>query len=221
MGKNRKDIRAKQQASAASASKSTAIDIPEEEQWRIIEQTEILKQAGTSGSKVPEVGDDEEDYEISPLADEIFRALYLVIPMSFMLLLMEMYVSAPGRTYQNGSRSYVDWYTISTEGMQVSRRCETACSRACPVRTSPCITKSPSLTTHAWAVLFVFVFYSKLQRTDPLATSCLSCFTPASQPIQGRQAYASSAILALLHSRHATDLADESRQLACGYAPGK
>ncbi|OJT13339.1 hypothetical protein TRAPUB_10105 [Trametes pubescens] len=92
MGKNRKDIRAKQQASAASASKSTAIDIPEEEQWRIIEQTGILKQAGTSGSKVPEVGNDEEDYEISPLADEIFRALYLVIPMSFMLLLMEILV---------------------------------------------------------------------------------------------------------------------------------
>ncbi|EIW61746.1 uncharacterized protein TRAVEDRAFT_117733 [Trametes versicolor FP-101664 SS1] len=92
MGKNRKDIRAKQQASAASASKSSAIDIPEDEQWRIIEQTGILKQAGTSGSKVPAEGDDEEDYEISPLADEIFRALYLAIPMSFMLLLMEILV---------------------------------------------------------------------------------------------------------------------------------
>ncbi|KAL1946569.1 hypothetical protein VTO73DRAFT_14673 [Trametes versicolor] len=92
MGKNRKDIRAKQQASAASASKSSAIDIPEDEQWRIIEQTGILKQAGTSGSKVPAEGNDEEDYEISPLADEIFRALYLAIPMSFMLLLMEILV---------------------------------------------------------------------------------------------------------------------------------
>lgn len=103
MGKNRKDIRAKQQASATSASKSTAIDIPEDEQWRIIEQTGILKQAGTSGSKVPADGDDEEDYEISPLADEIFRALYLAIPMSFMLLLMEMYVSIPVNLYQYGS----------------------------------------------------------------------------------------------------------------------
>lgn len=100
MGKNRKDIRAKQQASAASASRSTAIDIPEEEQWRIIEQTGILKQAGTSGSKVPAEGDDGEDYEISPLADEIFRALYLAIPMSFMLLLMEMYVFIPASAYR-------------------------------------------------------------------------------------------------------------------------
>lgn len=103
MGKNRKDIRAKQQASAASASKSSAIDIPEDEQWRIIEQTGILKQAGTSGSKVPAEGNDEEDYDISPLADEIFRALYLAIPMSFMLLLMEMYVSIPPSAYQYGS----------------------------------------------------------------------------------------------------------------------
>ncbi|KAI0366400.1 hypothetical protein BV20DRAFT_1046216 [Pilatotrama ljubarskyi] len=94
MGKNRKEARAKQHA-AEEASKTTAVDIPEDEQWRIIKETGILKQvssgAATKNGAQAE-GEEDEDYEISPLADEIFRALYLVIPMSFMLLLMEILV---------------------------------------------------------------------------------------------------------------------------------
>ncbi|KAH9853809.1 hypothetical protein C2E23DRAFT_776710 [Lenzites betulinus] len=100
MGKNRKDMRAKQQASASSASKTTAIDIPEEEQWRIIKESGILKQAGAStAAQEAALGGDDEDYEISPLADEVFRALFLAIPMSFMLLLMDILVH-----YQYGRR---------------------------------------------------------------------------------------------------------------------
>ncbi|KAI0352693.1 hypothetical protein OH77DRAFT_1591825 [Trametes cingulata] len=102
MGKNRKEARAKQQA-AEAGSRTTAVDIPEEEQWRIINETGILKQvpSSTSAKKSGQAEEDEEDrdYEISPLADEIFRALYLVIPMSFMLLLMEILVH-----YQYGRR---------------------------------------------------------------------------------------------------------------------
>ncbi|KAI9001165.1 hypothetical protein BD414DRAFT_473821 [Trametes punicea] len=103
MGNNRRETRAKQKAAAAAASKSTAIDIPEEEQWRIVNETGILKQVTSSTKKEQAREDEEEDYEISPLADEIFRALYLVIPMSFMLLLMEILVH-----YQYGRKpSYV------------------------------------------------------------------------------------------------------------------
>ena len=91
MGKNRKDVRARQQAAASAASKTTAMDIPEEEQWRIIKQSGILEQIPSTTPKGQTEENEEGDYEISPLADEIFRALYLAIPMSFMLLLMEMY----------------------------------------------------------------------------------------------------------------------------------
>ncbi|KAI0771472.1 hypothetical protein BD413DRAFT_548819 [Trametes elegans] len=103
MGNNRKEKRAKQQATTA-ASKSTAVDIPEEEQWRIINETGILKQAvaAEKGGK-KNTADEDEDYEISPLADEIFRALYLVIPTSFMLLLMEILVH-----YQYGRKPSYD-----------------------------------------------------------------------------------------------------------------
>ncbi|KAI0676827.1 hypothetical protein C8Q78DRAFT_1073603 [Trametes maxima] len=104
MGKNRKDARARQHAAAAAASKSTAVDIPEEEQWRIIKESGILDQLPSENKEKQGVSEDEdEDYEISPLADEIFRALYLVIPMSFMLLLMEILVH-----YQYGRKPPFD-----------------------------------------------------------------------------------------------------------------
>ncbi|KAI0637774.1 hypothetical protein C8Q77DRAFT_388114 [Trametes polyzona] len=93
MGKNRKEQRARQQTAATSTSKSTAVDIPEEEQWRIIKESGILKQVAPEGRRGGTQEDDEDgDYEISPLADEVFRALYLAIPMSFLLLLMEILV---------------------------------------------------------------------------------------------------------------------------------
>ncbi|KAI9063361.1 hypothetical protein FKP32DRAFT_1650961 [Trametes sanguinea] len=103
MGNNRKERRAKQQTSGTS-SKSSAIDIPEDEQWRIINQSGILKHISSEDKKKDAPEDDsDEDYEISPLADEIFRALYLVIPMSFMLLLMEILVH-----YQYGRKPDYD-----------------------------------------------------------------------------------------------------------------
>ncbi|KAI9448218.1 hypothetical protein H4582DRAFT_1899302 [Lactarius indigo] len=68
------------------------IQISEEEQLRLIEQTGILKEIPVSGQR-PEASstspradaDDEEDY---PLAEEIFVATTLLIPMSFLLLMM-------------------------------------------------------------------------------------------------------------------------------------
>ncbi|KAH9038828.1 hypothetical protein EDB84DRAFT_1478575 [Lactarius hengduanensis] len=68
------------------------IQISEEEQLRLIEQTGILKDFPASGQRheasptTPRADvDDEEDY---PLAEEIFVATTLLIPMSFLLLMM-------------------------------------------------------------------------------------------------------------------------------------
>jgi len=66
------------------------IDIPEEEQWRLIEQTGLLKKVASQDQT--EIPDElEEEY---PLAEEIFQATTLIIPMSFLLLMMHMCVVA-------------------------------------------------------------------------------------------------------------------------------
>ena len=67
------------------------IDITEDEQWRLINQSGILQNpALVQGSRVESTVDVEEE-EIS-LCDEIFNAVMLIIPFSSLLLLMEMYV---------------------------------------------------------------------------------------------------------------------------------
>jgi hypothetical protein len=76
--------KAKLQTSAQNLDSPTT-EIPEDEQWRLINESGIL-------SNVPraQVTDDE---EATP-ADEIFNAVLLIIPFSFLLLLMEMFVSS-------------------------------------------------------------------------------------------------------------------------------
>ena len=70
------------------------IEIPEDEQRRLIEETGILNkfrevvQDGKSGAVVEELVE-----ERLPLADEIFNAILYIIPVSFLLMMMEMYVS--------------------------------------------------------------------------------------------------------------------------------
>lgn len=71
------------------------LQISDEEQWRLIEQSGVLKQVPTSdheptSSSTPQANrgnDDEEEY---PLAEEIFAATTLLIPISFLLLMMYM-----------------------------------------------------------------------------------------------------------------------------------
>ncbi|KAH8999293.1 hypothetical protein EDB92DRAFT_1833448 [Lactarius akahatsu] len=72
------------------------VQISEEEQLRLIEQTGILKEIPASGqrheasSATPRADvDDDDDY---PLAEEIFVATTLLIPMSFLLLMMYILV---------------------------------------------------------------------------------------------------------------------------------
>jgi hypothetical protein len=70
------------------------IEIPEDEQRRLIEETGILNkfievvQDQKSGTVVEEFVE-----ESLPIADEIFNAVLYIIPVSFLLLMMEMYVA--------------------------------------------------------------------------------------------------------------------------------
>jgi hypothetical protein len=62
------------------------LEIPEDEQWRLINSTGVLKQAVPS---TPAAADSEKGIS---LADEIFNATLLITPFSFLLIMMEMCV---------------------------------------------------------------------------------------------------------------------------------
>ncbi|KAG5638991.1 hypothetical protein H0H81_007899 [Sphagnurus paluster] len=62
-------------------------EIPEEEQWRLINESGILKKVKID--MAPHVDDED---GMSPLAVEIFDAIIIIIPISFLLLLMEVLI---------------------------------------------------------------------------------------------------------------------------------
>ncbi|KAF7966791.1 hypothetical protein HWV62_36995 [Athelia sp. TMB] len=66
----------------------SGIEISEEEQWRLINETGILKQPIPRPS-----AEDVEKEQDQTLADEIFSAITLIIPFTFCLLLFEMFVA--------------------------------------------------------------------------------------------------------------------------------
>ncbi|EMD41082.1 hypothetical protein CERSUDRAFT_111655 [Gelatoporia subvermispora B] len=84
MARNRKSKAQK----ASSSQVAEELDIPEEEQWRIIKDSGILGKV----PQPPKEQDGNQEQEESTLGDEIFNASLLVIPMSFLLLLMEILV---------------------------------------------------------------------------------------------------------------------------------
>jgi hypothetical protein len=63
-------------------------EIPEEEQWRLVNESGILGKVSSTPRK--QVPNDEDEPTI--LAEEIFSAALLIIPFSFLLLMMEMFV---------------------------------------------------------------------------------------------------------------------------------
>ena len=73
------------------------LQISNEEQWRLIEQSGVLKKVPTSdhqptptSSSTPQADQGNDDEEEYPLAEEVFAATTLLIPMSFLLLMMYM-----------------------------------------------------------------------------------------------------------------------------------
>jgi len=82
MARNRKA-----NADTSSSSESPQnLEISEEEQWRLVNETGILKRAIPPSSAVVEV----EEQEDTPLAEEIFNSVTLIIPFSFLLLMFEI-----------------------------------------------------------------------------------------------------------------------------------
>lgn len=88
---------ARKRKTATNPRQSTPdFQISTEEQLRLIEQTGILKKVpdreprANSRSTPPRASEENDDDEEYPLAEEIFSATTLLIPMSFLLLLMYM-----------------------------------------------------------------------------------------------------------------------------------
>lgn len=71
------------------------VDIPEDEQWRLIQESGVLNKVsdlhptGVPPKSPPKVAV-EEDGPLTPFEEEMFRAVTLIIPFSFLLLLMNM-----------------------------------------------------------------------------------------------------------------------------------
>ena len=79
----------KRQAAANPGQSTPYIQIPREEQLRLIEKTGILNAVSDREPRSTPTQENDGDEEY-PLAEEIFAATTLMIPMSFFLLLMYM-----------------------------------------------------------------------------------------------------------------------------------
>ena len=85
MAKTRKN------ATATPTAQEPLVDISEADQWRIIRESGVLNKV--TSSAVPNSKEQEEENEeelLSPLTQEIFAAMALVIPFCSLLLVMEM-----------------------------------------------------------------------------------------------------------------------------------
>lgn len=93
MGRNRKERRqklAEEKEEEEESSDSGGLELTEEEQWRLVNETGILKKLAAEPSRPAPRPSDEDEEDVSPFAEEIFQTTCFAIPMSFMLLLMEM-----------------------------------------------------------------------------------------------------------------------------------
>lgn len=77
----------KRKAVEPKLQETTPPEISEEEQWRIIQETGLLKELPKGQDPQPD--NDVDDQEL-PLADEVFNAILLIIPFSFLLTLFEV-----------------------------------------------------------------------------------------------------------------------------------
>jgi hypothetical protein len=74
-------------------SSPTPEDIPEDEQWRLVNDSGILKDYDGPQARVLHRDPDNissENQNSGDLADRIFDAILLIIPLTFMYLLMDM-----------------------------------------------------------------------------------------------------------------------------------
>lgn len=76
---------ARKNTKGTKKSPSPQPEIPEQEQWRIINETGLLKQLPGSPRHVTQ-----EEQEETPFAEEILNALLLIAPFTFLLVMMDM-----------------------------------------------------------------------------------------------------------------------------------
>jgi len=78
-------------AAKSKAQSSNNAEIPEDEQWRLIRESGLLQQIPQETQQETPVETDDDDEENS-IFDEIFSAILLIIPFSFLLIMMEILV---------------------------------------------------------------------------------------------------------------------------------
>lgn len=89
MGKNKRPSKQK----AAAEPQEPLIDMSEQEQWRIINESGILNKITKDEQPVAASVEEEEEGKLSPLTEEMFAAINLIIPHSFLLMMMDMYAA--------------------------------------------------------------------------------------------------------------------------------
>ncbi|KAI0939128.1 hypothetical protein AcW1_004247 [Taiwanofungus camphoratus] len=147
----------RKKSKASKSPKATEdVGIPEEDQWRIINQTGILKNLPQSTGGPTVTGVPEED---TPFAEEIFNATLFIIPMSFLLLLMEMYVYTRDQTPSTSDRLLV-WFTGSmAENLRIGIW-QIGCCQACQVSVGCAYPVVLHIVILTLQVLSIFIFYS-------------------------------------------------------------
>jgi len=135
------------------------IEISEEEQMRLIEQSGILTKV-KAAEKNASLSKEEGVEERIPLSDEIFNAVLYIIPFSFLLLMMEMCVLVWLQTC-NALTDGPVWSTSNTANAHRCRTCLTGWLPGFPVSYvfSPCCFPELSLRP----VISLLVFYSTSQ----------------------------------------------------------
>ena len=82
-------VRQRELNKAPAQKSNEKLVIPDDEQWRLINESGLLK---TIDAASPQLSTEEPDDEYS-LVDEAFDAALLVVPFSFLLFMMDMSVS--------------------------------------------------------------------------------------------------------------------------------
>ncbi|KAF8842270.1 hypothetical protein BDN67DRAFT_966032 [Paxillus ammoniavirescens] len=89
MSKNRKN------KFGSPADKKPLIEISEEEQWRLIQESGLLSRVNTPDERTPartQASTTEVDDGPPPLAEEIFNALVIIMPHTFFLIMMDILI---------------------------------------------------------------------------------------------------------------------------------
>lgn len=77
---------ARKNAKSTKNASANEPEISEEDQWRIINETGLLKQLPAS----PRTTKAQEPEEETPFAEEILNAMLLIAPFTFLLVMMDM-----------------------------------------------------------------------------------------------------------------------------------